>query len=282
MVNSTGIMGQLNNGSPSIGNAVTTSPVSSNHGAGANPYTTGMQLPEQPSPMRAMVPPGANTVRNLADLMGDNPGILADLMGNNNDQPGFPGFNGIDGMIGPRLQPHNNISYDDFDPTTAGLLPPPQSVGGGMQPSTPGFDTDAFSNSILSGVGDLFKEYMGPQQETMPGALPMPFMPGGPTPPLSGPSSGQPPLMDTGFMPDGSPGFVPRGGYDRFDLGNAFSPQEILQQYEGNTPSIQPDAYGFDGPTTGTGTLQEKQLANDGMNTNYNNASGIQSAFRGF
>ena len=252
MVNSTGIMGQLNNGSPSIGNAVTTSPVSSNHGAGANPYTTGMQLPEQPGPMRTMVPPGADTLLNLADLMGNN--------------PGFPGFGG------PQLPDHNIPGY----------LPPPQAVGGGMQPSTPGFDTDAFSNSILSGVGDLFQEYMGPQQETMPGALPMPFMPGGPTPPLSGPSSGQPPLMDTGFMPDGSPGFVPRGGYDQFDLGNAFSPQEILQQYEGNTPSIQPDAYGFDGPTTGTGTLQEKQLANDGMNTNYNNASGIQSAFRGF
>ena len=259
MVNSTGIMGQLNNGSPSISNEVTTSLVSSNHGAGANPYTTGMQLPEQqaPAPMRAMVPPGADTIRNLADLMGNN--------------PGFPGFNGIDGMIGPRLQPHNNVS---FDPTTAGLLPPPQAVGGGMQPSTPGFDTDAFSTSILSGVGDLFQEYMGPQQETMPGALPMPFMPGGPTPPLSGPSSGQPPLMDTGFMLDGSP------GYDPFNL--QIRQREILQQYEGNTPSIQPDAYGFDGPTTGTGTLQEKQLANDGMNTNYNNASGIQSAFRGF
>tara|TARA_R110000737_G_scaffold50446_2_gene71406 strand:+ start:3131 stop:3949 length:819 start_codon:yes stop_codon:yes gene_type:complete len=272
MVNSTGIMGQLDNGSPSIGNAVTTSLLGNhtegtpgtgdfytNMKPGANPYTTAMQLPEQPSPMQPspIMGPGSDTLANLADLMGNN--------------PGFPGFNEIDGMIGPRLQPHNNIN---FDPTTAGLLPPPQAVGGGMQPSTPGFDTDAFSTSILSGVGDLFQEYMGPQQETMPGALPMPFMPGGPTPPLSGPSSGQPPLMDTGFMPDGSP------GYDPFDL--QIRQREILQQYEGNTPSIQPDAYGFDGPTTGTGTLQEKQLANDGMNTNYNNASGIQSAFRGF
>ena len=198
MVNSTGIMGQLENGSP----------VSSNHqgvnGGGYNPYTggSGGSIPQATptGPLNG----GSDTLANLADLMGNN--------------PGFPGFNEIDGMIGPRLQPHNNIN---FDPTTAGLLPPPQAVGGGMQPSTPGFDTDAFSTSILSGVGDLFQEYMGPQQETMPGALPMPFMPGGPTPPLSGPSSGQPPLMDTGFMPDG-------------------------------------------------------------MNTNYNNASGIQSAFRGF
>ena len=242
MVNSTGIMGQLNNGSPSIGNAVTTSPVSSNHGAGANPYTTGMQLPKQPGPMRTMVPPGADTLLNLADLMGNN--------------PGFPGFGG------PQLPDHNIPGY----------LPPPQAVGGGMQPSTPGFDTDAFSNSILSGVGDLFQEYMGPQQpETMPGALPIGSINGGI-------NIGLPDPNDNMFRREGGPAQL--------------TPDELQQQkqldiYRGPQQLIQPEFYDFNqnlnlGPTTGTANTQPGLLEDDGMNTNYNNASGIQSAFRGF
>ena len=273
MVNSTGIMGQLENGSP----------VSSNHqkvnGGGYNPYTgvSGGSI-SQATPTGPLN--GSDTLANLADLLGNN--------------PGFPDF-GSRPQLDPEIISRMQQPLGPQDGPGFGSLPPPQAVGGGMQPSTPGFDTNTFSTSILSGVGDLFKEYMGPQQETMPGALPIGSINGGI-------NIGLPDPNDTGFMPDGrypatpdgfvmpngSPGFVPRGGNVEygaavdFNRSDFFPQQEILQQYEGNTPSIQPDAYGFDGPTTGTGTLQEKQLANDGMNTNYNNASGIQSAFRGF
>lgn len=273
----TGILGQLNTGAPSISSAITSNkvpPTASNHGNGAMPNTGEVASD--------IVPRGNGTANVTPQRVPDSMLNLADLLGNN------PGFSGFATNTPPPMNLNMQPTFDSmfgggFNPETAGMLPPPVSVGGGMQPSTPGFDTDAFSTSILSGVGDLFQEYMGPQQpETIPGALPIGSINGG----ING---GQP--VDGSGVGIGNM-IMPQPGTSGYDQINSFtaSPNELRQQIIGNPgQQLQPEFYDFNqnqnlAPTTGTDNMQPGQLNTEGMNmnTNYNNASGIQSAFRGF
>lgn len=262
----TGILGQLNTGAPSISNEVTPQKV-------------------------------PDSMLNLADLLGNNPAFANNTGPDRTPEfpaPEFPGFDGGarlpakpgGGTFTPTPRPGPTL-FDPmfggggFNPGIGGMLPSPQ------QPSSPpqaGFDTNAFSDQILTGVGDLFQEYMGPQQpETMPGALPIGSIGGGLYPNEIGT---QGPGINGGIhigLPDPND-FRIEGGPARL------TPDELQQQqldlYRGSQ-QIQPEFYDFNqnpnlGPTTGTANTQPGLLEDDGMNTNYNNASGIQSAFRGF
>jgi len=279
---STGILGQVNNEA-----AVRREP--------ATPHTELQQ---------------SNTIPNLANLMANNPGFsgfaanATELVKggptlyesatntpppmNLNMQPMYPN---PDTRPGPGFF-DPSFGGGGFNPGIGGMLPSPEQPSPPPQAGTAGFDTNAFSDQILTGVGDLFKEYMGPdgQPTGLPGALPI----AQPLPDIgiNSPISPMPVRPSPGFTPGGMfPGLPGGGMFPGFGpgIGNVgpgegilellqrpkqigLQPQEVAdpnnQVFTGGQPGEQPDAYNYAAPM-------------GGPQAQYNNSSGIQSAFRG-
>jgi hypothetical protein len=266
---STGILGQVNNEA-----AVRREP--------ATPHTELQQ---------------SNTIPNLANLMANNPGFSGFAANptesvvtggptlyesatntpppmNLNMQPMYPN---LDTRPGP-IAAFDPMLGGGFNPGLQQPSPPPQA-------GTAGFDTNAFSDQILTGVGDLFKEYMGPDEQStgLPGALPI----AQPLPDIgiNRPTPVRPsPGMTPGGMFPGLPGGLPGGMRPEIGLqpGPATGILELLriaqkqevpdpnnQVFTGGQPGEQPDAYNYAAPM-------------GGPQAQYNNSNSIQSAFRGF